>query len=225
MKLALELTLNPPPISPITFSTGTGTLSKDSSQAKRLQRWNINDMKMAQRLSNCLYVLMKGLLLDPLMPSLSSGLPLAIPPKALSTMNADILSFFTPSTSTSVLANTVMMSAMPPFEIQIWQHDSSQELQSEAELKSELKLGGNCSSHLGAVDQVMFSIFRQGCTGLNGGCVTATVTDRLSVSGAKTATCSGTWRRCHHHCVNAGWSHWVFNDDFGLQWLENNLTV
>lgn len=169
---------------------------------------------------------MKGLLLDPLMPSLSSGLPLAIPPKALSTMNADILSFFTPSTSTSVLANTVMMSAMPPFEIQIWQHDSSQELQSEAELKSELKLGGNGSSHLGAVDQVMFSIFRQGCTGLNGGCVTATVTDRLSVSEQRQL-------RAQAHGVDAiitvltlaDASHWVFNDDFGLQWFENNLTV
>ena len=29
----MKLTLNPPPISPITFSTGTGTLSKDTSHA------------------------------------------------------------------------------------------------------------------------------------------------------------------------------------------------
>lgn len=46
MKLALELTLNPPPISPITFSTGTGTLSKDSSQAEKVaalkHKWHEN---------------------------------------------------------------------------------------------------------------------------------------------------------------------------------------
>ncbi len=60
-----------------------------------------------------------NLLFEPLMPSLSSGLPLVTPPNALSTMKAVILSFFWPSLSTtSVLANTVMMSAQPPLEIQ-----------------------------------------------------------------------------------------------------------
>lgn len=78
-------------------------------------KWRFKELLLRPLQSVCL-----GSLLDPRMPSLSSGLPLVMPPKALSTMKADILSFFTPSTSTSVLANTVMMSAIPPLEIQIW---------------------------------------------------------------------------------------------------------
>lgn len=63
---------------------------------------------------------MESLLLDPRMPCLSSGFPLVTPPKALSTMKAVILSFTVPSLSTiSVLASTVKISAMPPFEIHI----------------------------------------------------------------------------------------------------------
>lgn len=59
------------------------------------------------------------LLLEPRMPSLSSGFPWVTPPKSLSTMKAVILSFTCPSLSTtSVLANTVKMLARPPLEIQ-----------------------------------------------------------------------------------------------------------
>lgn len=53
------------------------------------------------------------------MPNLSSGFPWVTPPKSRSTMNAVILSFTCPSLSTtSVLANTVKILAMPPLEIQ-----------------------------------------------------------------------------------------------------------
>lgn len=41
----IKLTLNPPPTSPITFSIGTGTLSKDTSQAEKSKRLITNDMK------------------------------------------------------------------------------------------------------------------------------------------------------------------------------------
>lgn len=41
------------------------------------------------------------LLLEPRMPNFSSGFPLVIPPKSLSTMNAVILSFIEPSESTT----------------------------------------------------------------------------------------------------------------------------
>lgn len=59
------------------------------------------------------------LLLEPRMPSLSSGFPWVTPPKSRSTMKAVILSFTCPSLSTiSVLANTVKILARPPLEIQ-----------------------------------------------------------------------------------------------------------
>lgn len=146
---------------------------------------------MAQTLPDSCKVFTKGSLLDPLMPSLSSGLPLVTPPKALSTMNAEILSFFTPSTSTSDLANTVMMSAIPPFEIQNWRRTSKDTevswKQRRSLGKASAKMTENDSSHLGAADQIMLSIFRQGRSGLNGGCITSTVMARLKVSEAKAA--------------------------------------
>lgn len=53
------------------------------------------------------------------MPNLSSGFPLVIPPKSLSTMNAVTLSFTEPlESTTSVFANTVKTLASPPLVIQ-----------------------------------------------------------------------------------------------------------
>mmetsp|Transcript_22274 Transcript_22274/g.71709 ORF Transcript_22274/g.71709 Transcript_22274/m.71709 type:complete len:311 (+) Transcript_22274:863-1795(+) len=85
-------TLKPPPTSPSTFSTGTLQFSKYTS----------------------------AVLLH-LMPIFFSGGPCDTPPKPRSTMNAVTLSFISPvfSSFTSVCANTVNTSAMPPFEIQI----------------------------------------------------------------------------------------------------------
>mmetsp|Transcript_53444 Transcript_53444/g.134320 ORF Transcript_53444/g.134320 Transcript_53444/m.134320 type:complete len:209 (-) Transcript_53444:464-1090(-) len=85
-------TLNPPPTSPSTFSTGIFTFSKNTSAV-----------------------------LDTLIPILFSGGPFVTPPKPRSTMKAVTLSFISPvfSSLTLVCANTVKISAMPPLLIQI----------------------------------------------------------------------------------------------------------